>query len=47
MIVDWKEKIGFSLQEIADHMGLTRERVRQLLLRDSPRIKAAVKEMKK
>lgn len=37
-----KRKYGYTLQEIGDYMGITRERVRQLVEKNSPRIGPAV-----
>jgi hypothetical protein len=36
---------GFTLQEFSDHLGCSRERVRQLINKDSPRIGVAIDEM--
>ena len=42
----WLRAYGFSIIEIAEHMGLTRERVRQLCKKGSPRITTAVSQMR-
>ena len=47
MIRSYIREFGYSLQEIGAHMGITRERVRQLMSKKSKRVTAAVKEMKK
>jgi DNA-binding transcriptional regulator LsrR (DeoR family) len=46
-LTKWIEDTGYTLQEIGDYMGISRERVRQLLEKDSPRIPIAVEQMKK
>jgi hypothetical protein len=42
----WINEIGFTLKQIGDYMGITRERARQLISKSSPRILCAVEEMK-
>ena len=43
----WWRLYGYTLQEFADHMEISKERVRQLALKNSSRLAYAAKEMKK
>jgi DNA-directed RNA polymerase sigma subunit (sigma70/sigma32) len=45
MSVKWWKRYGYTLQEIGDNMKITRQRVRQLAVKGSPRIDEAVRKM--